>query len=70
MWCEVPASRQYRVRDFWNWHRNFENFRSKLQSECERFETGILSDGWMEKEQFLGTYYEGLGGGEQDSVPI
>jgi hypothetical protein len=67
-WCEVPASRQYRVKDFWTWHRSFENFRSQFQAEYERFGSWILSDGLIEKEQFLGAYYEGFGDEEDNSV--
>jgi hypothetical protein len=71
LWCEVPAARQYRVRDFWAWHRDFENFRSRSQAEYERFESWILSSGLVEKEQFLGAYYEPSSGGEEeDSVLI
>jgi hypothetical protein len=67
--CESPESRQYRVRDFWEWHRSFENFRSQFQLEYERFGNWILSDGLIEKEQFLGAYYERKdGGGEEDLV--
>jgi hypothetical protein len=68
--CESPESRQYRVRDFWEWHRSFENFRSRFQSEYERFGSWILSDGLIEKERFLGAYYEEINGGENDSVLI
>jgi hypothetical protein len=68
--CESPESRQYRVRDFWAWHRSFENFRSRFKSEYERFGSWILSDGLIEKEQFLGAYYEKIGGEEDDSVVI
>jgi len=53
VWCESPESRQYRVRDFWSWHRSFENFRSWFRSEQQRFGSWILSDGLIEKEQFL-----------------
>jgi hypothetical protein len=38
--------------------------------EHERFGSWILSDGLIEKEQFLGAYYEELGGEEDDSVLI
>ena len=69
VWCESPESRQYRVRDFWAWHRNFEEFRSRFQLEYERFGNWILSDGLIEKEQFLGAYYEKIDG-ENDSVVI
>jgi hypothetical protein len=70
VWCESPESRQYRVRDFWSWHRSFENFRSRFRSEHERFGSWILSDGLIEKEQFLGAYYEELGGEEDDSILV
>ena len=69
VWCEDPESRQYRVRDFWAWHRNFEKFRSRCQSEYERFESWLLSDGLVEKEQFLGAYYENEPGDEDELVP-
>ena len=69
VWCEDLATRQYRVRDFWIWHRNFENFRSRLQVEYERFESWLLSHGVIEKEQFLGAYYEEERGDEDELVP-
>jgi hypothetical protein len=69
VWCEVPASRQYRVRDYWAWHRNFESFRSQFRAEYERFESWILSDGLIEKEQFLGAYYENVAGNGDELVP-
>jgi hypothetical protein len=56
-WCESPESRQYRVRDHWSWHRNFENFRGRFQAEYQQFEDRILADGLVEKQQFLGAYY-------------
>jgi hypothetical protein len=65
-WCEAPGVRQYRVRDFWSWHRNFEKFRAYSQNEYERFHGWLVSDGLIEKEQFLGAYYEtGPGDGEE-----
>lgn len=56
--CESPESQQYRVRDFWNWHRDFENFRARFQLEYEQFESWIVSERLIEKEEFLGAYYE------------
>jgi len=67
VWCESPAAKQYRVRDFWGWHRNFEVFRTRFQEEFERFEEWLRSERLIEREQFLGAYYEksdGGGGGE------
>ena len=57
-WCESPQLSQYRVKDFWSWHRNFEVFRARFQAEFERFEEWLRSEGFVEKEQFLGAYYE------------
>ena len=69
VWCESSDSRQYRVKDFWNWHRNFETFRGRFQQEYERFESWIVSEGLVEKEQFLGAYYERKDGdGEEDEL--
>ena len=68
-WCESPESGQYRVRDFWNWHRNFEIFRARFHEEFERFEEWVRSERLMEREQFLGAYYEKFeGGSEQDLI--
>jgi hypothetical protein len=73
VWCEDRESRQYRVRDLWNWHRNFETFRARFQREFERFENWIVSEGLIEKQQFLGAYYErrdtGEDGDEDELVP-
>jgi hypothetical protein len=67
IWCEAQESRQYRVRDFWNWHRNFETFRARFQREFERFESWIVAEKLIEKEQFLGAYYERRdGSGDED----
>ena len=63
--CESPESRQYRVRDFWDWHRHFENFRGRFHSEYEQFEDWIVSEGLIEKEQFLGAYYEEPNDGDE-----
>jgi len=68
VWCESPQSPAYRVRDFWSWHRNFEIFRARFHAELERFEHGLLSRGLIEREQFLGAYYEKFDeGGGKDS---
>jgi hypothetical protein len=58
IWCEVPELRQYRVKDFWAWHRNFELFRSRFQADFEHFEDWLRSKRLIEREQFLGAYYE------------
>jgi hypothetical protein len=68
VWCESPQAAQYRVRDFWSWHWSFESFRSRFQSEFERFERWLNSDGLLVKVQFLGAYYENAPGDEGDLV--
>ena len=70
MWCEVPGSRQYRVKDYWAWHRNFERFRERLQAEFERFENWIRPEGLIEKEQFLGAYYEKYDDGSDEDLVL
>jgi hypothetical protein len=66
--CESPELGQYRVRDFWSWHRNFEVFRARFHSEFERFENWLIAQGLVEREQFLGAYYEDHPGSEDEWV--
>ena len=68
--CEIPETRQYRVRDFWAWHRSFEKFRSQRQADFERFEGWVASEGLIEKEQFLGAYYEKFGEGSEEDLVL
>jgi len=65
-WCESPESAQYRVKDFWSWHRNFEIFRARFHAEFEQFEQWLRSERLIEREQFLGAYYEKSEGGSQE----
>jgi hypothetical protein len=68
--CEPPQGAQYRVRDFWSWHRNFEVFRARFQAEFERFEQWPRSERLIEREQFLGTYYEKFEDGSEDDLVL
>jgi len=69
VWSEIPEVRQCRVQDFWNWHRNFEVFRSRFQSDFEQFEQWLRSERLIEREQFLGAHYQKPeDGSERDSV--
>jgi hypothetical protein len=70
VWCEVPEARQYRVKDSWAWHRNFERFRDRFQAEFESFEKWLRSEGLTEKEQFLGAYYEKLDDGSEEGLVL
>jgi hypothetical protein len=56
--CESPG--QYRVRDFWMWHRGFEVFRERLAEGFAEFDRQIV-DGLVEKQEFVGAYYEADG---------
>jgi hypothetical protein len=56
--CESVEDGRYRVRDFWSWHRNLEIFRVRFQEEFERFVEWLRSERLIEKEEFLGAYYE------------
>jgi hypothetical protein len=69
-WCESPQSLQYRVKDFWNWHRSFEIFRAGFQAEFENFELWLRSAGLVEKQQFLGAYYEKFEGGAGEDLVL
>jgi len=68
--CEVPESRQYRIRDLWAWHRNFERFRGAFHAEFERFEEWLQSEKVVEREQFLGAYYERLDDGSDEDLVL
>jgi hypothetical protein len=70
VWCEVPEIRQYRVKDSWIGHRDFELFRDRMQAEFEKFEAWIRAEGFIEKEQFLGAYYEKLDDGSDDDLGL
>ena len=68
--CESTEPTQYRVKDFWSWHRNFEVFRARFQSEFERFEEWLRSERLIEKEQFLGAYYEKFEDGDDEDLVL
>ncbi len=70
VWCEVPETRQYRVKDSWMWHRDFESFRDRMRVEFEKFEEWIRAEGLVAREQFLGAYYEKSGGGSEEGLGL
>jgi hypothetical protein len=55
--CESEAEERYRVRDFWSWHRDYETFRERYSEGLVEFERQIV-DGLIEKQEFVGGYYE------------
>jgi hypothetical protein len=66
---ESPGERRYRVRDFWSWHKYFELFRERFAAEYERFERLMADEGLVEREQFVGAYYEKEAGDGNELVP-
>ncbi len=64
---ELPEG-QYRVRDFWKSHVNFEVFRELFVAECDRFNRLIVAEGLIEKQQLVGEYYLGEGSDGDDLV--
>jgi len=51
---------RYRVRDLWSGHRGFEIFRERFSEDFNQFERRIAEE-LVEKEQFVGAYYEADG---------
>ena len=66
---ESRTERRYRVRDFWNWHHDFELFREKGSADYERFERLISAEGLIERDHFIGAYYESRPGNGDGLVP-
>ena len=64
IWCESPAERRYRVRDFWRSHREFEGFQERFVAEVERFHSLLISEGIVGKFEVVGTYYDERGDGD------
>ena len=65
MKCESVSEGRYRVRDFWTWHRKFEIFRERFSEDFAEFDLRIVGE-LVEKQQFVGAYYEADG---DDLVP-
>ena len=62
---EPVGNGRYRVQDFWIRHRGFEIFRERFSEDFTQFARQII-DELVEKEEFLGAYYEAEG---DDLVP-
>ena len=63
--CESVSDGRYRVRDFWLGHRGFEIFRERFSEGFNQFERQIAGE-LVEREEFVGAYYEADG---DDLVP-
>jgi hypothetical protein len=57
---EGPEGERYRVRDFWREHRGFESFRERFSEDFAQFDRRIV-DELVEKQEFVGAYYEADG---------
>ena len=64
IWCESSTEFQYRARDFWWSHREFETFRTRFAAEVERFHLLLISEGIVSKFEVVGTYYDERGDGD------
>ena len=56
---EAEAERRFRVLDYWLSHESFEDFRRQYQQEYEKFSRLIASEGLVERETLLGSFYRG-----------
>jgi len=57
---ESPGDERYRVRDYWRGHRGFEVFRERFSEDFAEFDRQVV-DGLVEKQEFVGAYYEADG---------
>ena len=57
---EAGSDGRYRVRDFWDGHRDFEVFRERYSEDFARFDQEIVEE-LVEKQEFVGAYYEADG---------
>jgi len=48
------------VRDFWSGHLGFEIFRERFSEDFAQFDRQII-EGLIEKQEFVGAYYEADG---------
>ncbi len=54
---ESEADRRYKTFDYWQSHSGFEEFREKYQLDCQNFSLLIASEGLVEREVLLGSFY-------------
>jgi len=57
---EPVGDGRYRVRDFWSGHRGFEIFRERYSEDFAEFDRRVV-DELVEKQEFVGAYYEADG---------
>ncbi len=54
--CE--SSRTCEVRDVWRSHIEFEAFRERFAADYQRFSERLLAEGLIERQEWLGSFYE------------
>ena len=54
---ESKADRRNQAFDYWQSHSGFEEFREKYQLDCQNFGLLIASEGLVERELLLGSFY-------------
>ena len=52
--------RRYKVCDYWRSHEDFESFREEHHQEVERFSHWLATERLVEREIFLGSFYQGV----------
>jgi hypothetical protein len=68
--CESKVQRRYLAFDYWTSHFEFEAFRVKHQVALERFTELLVFEGLLQREVFLGSYYESDSDEGSDIVPV
>jgi hypothetical protein len=67
--CEGEG--QYRLRDFWTSHWEFESFRAAFVKELDEFNRQLREEGLIEREWLIGSYYVADDdNGEEGLVPV
>jgi hypothetical protein len=55
--CESPDQRQFRLKDFWKSHLEFESFRDKFAADYEQLTQRVALDRIVERQELVGMYY-------------
>jgi hypothetical protein len=56
--CHSLIEKRYTLFDYWRSHQHFEAFRRHRGSECESLSRWLLDEGVIEREVWLGSFYE------------
>ena len=55
---DVTDTLRFLTLDYWRSHEDFESFRKEHQQAYEKFSGLIASEGWIEREVLLGSFYK------------